>query len=128
MSDRLSDDPMEDLLEPEGPARHPFDDPHGFEDPLEDPLEDPHGFDPHGMEDLHAAPELAEEMEDAVTDALDADSADEFFGNLFKKVLPMVAKVAPLLPIPGAGLIGKAAEVIGNWLRTRPRKWMHSTA
>jgi hypothetical protein len=56
-------------------------------------------------------------MEDAVTDALDADTADEFFGKLrgiLKKVAPFVSKIAPLLPIPGAGLIGKAAEVIGN--------------
>jgi hypothetical protein len=60
---------------------------------------------------------LGEEMEDAVTDALDADTADEFFGKLrgiLKKFAPIVSQVAPLLPIPGAGLIGKAAEVIGN--------------
>jgi hypothetical protein len=34
--------------------------------------------------------------------------------SVAKKVAPVVSKVAPLLPIPGAGLIGKAADVIGQ--------------
>jgi hypothetical protein len=121
MSQPLDDELFDDLAEPEGPAssRHPFDEPHSlddFADPLDaDPLDDP----VDGVE--FDAGELMDELEDAVTEALDADDADEFFGKLFqgirnvaKKVAPIVSQVAPLLPIPGAGLIGKAADIVGQ--------------
>ena len=67
------------------------------------------------------AAEVMDELEDAVAEALEADDADEFLGNLWKgirsvakKVAPIVSQVAPLLPIPGAGLIGKAADIVGQ--------------
>jgi hypothetical protein len=121
MSQPLDDELLEDLAEPEGPAssRHPFDEPH----PLED-LADPLGAD--SRDDLgdgveFDAAEVMDELEDAVAEALDADEADEFFGKLFqgirnvaKKVAPIVSQVAPLLPIPGAGLIGKAADIVSQ--------------
>jgi hypothetical protein len=121
MSQPLDDDLLDDLAEPEGPAfsRHAFDD----ADPLDD-LAEPLGADP--LDDLGEAAEfdaaeVMDELEDAVAEALDADDADEFFGKLFKglrniakKVAPIVSKVAPLLPIPGAALIGKAADVVSK--------------
>jgi hypothetical protein len=111
MSQRLDDDLMDDLTEPEGPAntRHPFDDAGDFLDDLGD---EPLGFDDAGDEF-----EAMDDMDDAVADILQADDADAFWGGLRKilhKVAPIVSKVAPLLPIPGAGLIGKAADIVGK--------------
>ena len=107
MSQPLDADLMDDLGEPEGPAF-----PHAADelDALDADFLEPEGL------------ELdADELEDAVTEALDAEDADEFLGSLWssvkkyaKKALPYVSKIAPLLPIPGAGLIGKAADVIGK--------------
>jgi len=119
MNQPLDDDLFDDLAEPEGRAH--FDE----ADELED-LADPHGADPldpfemgdagDGVE--FDAAEVMDELEDAVAEALDAD---EFLGNLWKgirsvakKVAPIVSQVAPLLPIPGAGLIGKAADIVGQ--------------
>lgn len=64
---------------------------------------------------------MIDELEDAVAEALDADDDDEFFAKLFqglrnvaKKVAPIASQVAPLLPVPGAGLIGKAADIVSQ--------------
>jgi hypothetical protein len=126
MSQPLDDELFDDLAEPEGPAH--FDE----ADELED-LADPHGADPldplddsfeladaaDGVE--FDAAEVMDELEDAAAEALEADDADEFLGNLWKgirsvakKVAPIVSQIAPLLPIPGAGLIGKAADIVGQ--------------
>jgi hypothetical protein len=122
MSQPLDDDLFDDLAEPEGRAH--FDEADALED-----LADPHGADPldpfemgdagDGVE--FDAAEVMDELEDAVAEALDADDADEFLGNLWKgirsvakKVAPIVSQVAPLLPIPGAGLIGKAADIVSQ--------------
>jgi hypothetical protein len=126
MSQPLDEDLLDDLAEPEGPAhlRQAFDEADALED-LADPLgADP--LDPFDMADAgdgveFDAAEVMDELEDAVAEALDADDADEFFGKLFsglrnvaKKIAPVVSQIAPLLPIPGAGLIGKAADIVSQ--------------
>jgi hypothetical protein len=138
MSDRFEDDLMEDLMaEPEGrshsaaepfdplddplddPADDPLDDP--ADDPLDDPADDP-ADDP--LDDPADDPldDPLDELEEAVTDALEAEDADEFFGgfrNILKTVGKVARKVAPiakLIPIPQAQLIGGAADLIGNVL------------
>jgi hypothetical protein len=113
MSQTLDADLLDDLGEPEGPGLHAAD-----EAELGDVLDADFG---DGMEmDMEAA-DAAEELEQAVTEALDAEDADEFLGSLWngiksvaKKVAPIVSQVAPLLPIPGAGLIGKAANIVSK--------------
>jgi hypothetical protein len=132
MSQPLDDDLLEDLAEPEGPAlsRQAFDEADELEDladpadPLGGDLLDP--LDPYEMADAgdgveFDAAEAMDELEDAVTEALDADDADEFFGKLFsglrnvaRKVAPIVSKVAPFVPIPGAAAIGKIADVVSQ--------------
>lgn len=118
MSQPLDSDLMDDLDEPEGRSM-----PHALDEgdlgDLGDPLEsDP--FESSDELDFDAA-DAMDELEDAVTEALEAEDADEFLGNIFravrnvaKKVAPIVSKVAPLIPIPGAGLIGKAADIVGQ--------------
>jgi hypothetical protein len=110
MSQPLDADLMDDLGEPEGPAF-----PHAADeaDALDADLLESDG--------LELDADAMDELEDAVTEALDAEDADEFLGSLWnkvksvaRKVAPYVSKIAPLLPIPGAGLIGKAADVIGK--------------
>jgi hypothetical protein len=122
MSQPLDEELFDDLAEPEGPAH--FDEADELEDLAEPLAMDP--LDPFEMGDAgdgvdFDAAEVMDELEDAVTEALDADDADEFLGNLWKgirsvakKVAPIVSQVAPLLPIPGAGLIGKAADIVGQ--------------
>jgi hypothetical protein len=117
MSQPLDADLLDDLGEPEGPAF-----PHAADEALGDPLEADllEGADELDFEAADAM-DAMDELEEAVTEALDAEDADEFLGGLWKgirsvarKVAPIVSQVAPLLPIPGAGLIGKAADVIGQ--------------
>ena len=110
MSQPLDADLLDDLGEPEGPAFPQAAD--------EGDALDADFLDADGLE-LEA--DAMDELEDAVTEALDAEDADEFLGSLWNKVkkvaknaLPYISKFAPLLPIPGAGLIGKAADVIGK--------------
>jgi hypothetical protein len=121
MSDRLDDDLLEDLAEPEGPAYSRFemgdlgddlgdlgDDSDEF---LGDLLGEAGDFGDLGDEDAF------DQIDDAVAEVLQADDADEFLGGLrsiLRKVAPIVSKVAPLLPIPGAGLIGKAADIVSK--------------
>jgi hypothetical protein len=107
MSDRFDDDLMEDLAEPEGPAYSRFDDLGDLGDDLADEFDD-------AADDFDDA---ADEIDDAVAEVLQADDADEFLGglrNVLKKIAPIVSKVAPLLPIPGAGIIGKAADIVSK--------------
>jgi hypothetical protein len=114
MSQPLDSDLLDDLGEPEGRAMDEGD-LGDLGDPLDmDPLDAGEGY------ELDAA-DAMDELEDAVTEALDAEDADEFLGNLWKgirsvarKVAPIVSQVAPLLPIPGASLIGKAADVVSK--------------
>jgi hypothetical protein len=117
MSQPLDADLLDDLGDPEGPAF-----PHAADEALGDPLEADllEGADELDFEAADAM-DAMDELEEAVTEALDAEDADEFLGGLWKgirsvarKVAPIVSQVAPLLPIPGAGLIGKAADVIGQ--------------
>ncbi|WP_158929576.1 hypothetical protein [Acidisphaera sp. S103] len=68
--------------------------------------------------------ESADELEEGVTDALEAADADEFWsglGRALKKVGGAIGKgarwVAPLakmIPIPQAQLIGRAADIVGK--------------
>lgn len=116
MSQPLDADLLDDLGEPEGRA---FPSAADEVDPLGDPL-DADLFDGADELDFDSGDPM-EALEDAVTEALEAEDADEFLGGLWnkvksvaKKVAPIVSQVAPLLPIPGAGLIGKAADVIGQ--------------
>jgi hypothetical protein len=116
MSQPLDADLLDDLGEPEGSAfpRQADEAELGdFGEGLEADLLE--------AEDLEADADAMDALEEAVTEALDAEDADEFLGGLWnkvksvaKKVAPIVSQVAPLLPIPGAGLIGKAADVIGQ--------------
>ena len=88
MSDRLDDDLLDDLLdEPEGRAHGTFDELEEAEgaDDLEefDELEE-------GPEHLEEADELeseaeADEFEEAMTDALEAEDDDEFFGGFLRR-------------------------------------------
>jgi len=114
MSQPLDADLLDDLGEPEGPAfPHAADEGDALGDGLEADFLDADGLelDADGMD----------ELEEAVTEALEAEDADEFLGGLWNKIrsaartiAPIVGKVAPFLPIPGASLIGKAADVIGK--------------
>jgi hypothetical protein len=115
MSQPLDADLLDDLGEPEGPTM-PLgaDEGDAFGDALDADELDADGLEFEGADAM-------DELEDAVTEALDAEDADEFLGGLWKKirsvakkVAPIVSKVAPLLPIPGAGLIGKAADIVGK--------------
>ena len=118
MSDALDADLLGDLGEPEGPAFPHHGDAGDLGD-LGDALDADLGDGLEGME--FEGGDAAEELEEAVTEALGAEDADEFLGGLWnkirsvaKKVAPIVSQVAPLLPIPGAGLIGKAADIVGK--------------
>jgi hypothetical protein len=118
MSDRFEDDLMEDLMaEPEGRSGHSaeeFDEAEEFDAPEQleasDHIEAPEPL------------EAAEEFEEAITDALEAEDIDEFFGgfrNVLKTVGRVARKVAPIakmIPIPQAQIIGGAADLIGNVL------------
>lgn len=118
MSQPLDADLLDDLGEPEGPAF-----PHAGHEGDLGALDDPHEADLSDSADeleLDAA-EAMDELEDTVAEALDAEDADEFLGGLWKgirsvarKIAPIVSKVAPYLPIPGAGVIGKAADIVGK--------------
>jgi hypothetical protein len=120
MSDRFDDDMLEDLAEPEGQAYSRFDmgdlgeDLGDFGDDFGDEfLGDILGADSGDFGDEDAF----DQIDDAVAEVLQADDADEFLGglrNILKKVAPIISKVAPLLPIPGAGLIGKAADIVSK--------------
>src|SRR5262249_4494154 len=62
----------------------------------------------------------SDEFEEAMTDALEAEDADEFWGG-FRKVLKTVgnvarrvAPIAKMIPIPQAQLIGRAADLVGK--------------
>jgi hypothetical protein len=134
MSDRFEDDLMEDLMaEPEGRSGHSaadeleaadefegadefdeLDELDELEDSAEDSAED-------SMESFEGE-DSVDELEEAVTDALEAEDADEFWGG-FRKVLKTVGNVArkvgpiaKMLPFPPAQLIGGAADLIGKVL------------
>jgi hypothetical protein len=139
MSDRFEDDLMEDLMaEPEGRGgASAYDEYEGADeydeadesdadesDELDelDGMEDEADEETVSLADSDESEEGADELEEAVTDALEADDADEFFGgfrNVLKKVGGFARKVAPIakmIPIPQAQLIGGAADLIGNVL------------
>ena len=124
MSDRFEDDLMEDLMaEPmdefdeaeEADAAEEFDEFEEFDelDEFDDSADEMKSFE---------GEELGDEFEEAVTDALEAEDADEFFGgfkNILKTVGSVARKVGPIakmIPIPQAQLIGGAADLIGNVL------------
>jgi hypothetical protein len=127
MTDRFDDDLMEDLAEPEGPAYSRADDFGDLGDSgdlgdlgdlgvlgdLGDDLADPYD----SSDDLADPYDTADDFDDAIAEALQADDADEFLGNVWKavkKAAPIISKIAPMLPIPGAGIIGKVADVVAN--------------
>jgi hypothetical protein len=119
MSDRLDDDLLEDLAEPEGPAYSRFDMGDLGDEDLGDLGDDSDEFlgDLLGEAGDFGDEDAFDQIDDAVAEVLQADDADEFLGglrNILKKVAPIVSKVAPLLPIPGAGLIGKAADIVSQ--------------
>jgi hypothetical protein len=133
MTDRFDEDLMEDLAEPEGPAYSRFDDAGDLGDLGEDlgdlgdlgeDLADPSDLflgdlgedlaDPYDLGDSY---DTADQFDEAIAEALMADDADEFLGSVWKavkKAAPIVSKIAPMLPIPGAGIIGKVADVVAN--------------
>ena len=124
MSDRFEDDLMEDLMaEPmdefdeaeEADAAEESDELEEFDelDEFDNSADEMKSFE---------GEESGDEFEEAVTDALEAEDADEFFGG-FKNVLKTVGNVArkvgpiaKMIPIPQAQLIGGAADLIGNVL------------
>ena len=146
MSDRFDEDLLDEMAEePEGKAGHSafdefegadeleasdefdesdeFDDSDEFEGPAEfeagdefDELEEPG--------DAFEAEEAADELEEGVTDALEAADADEFWGGLGRalkkagsaigKGARWVAPIAKMIPIPQAQLIGRAADIVGK--------------
>jgi hypothetical protein len=115
MSDRIDDDLIDDLAEPEGPAYSRFSDMGDLGDDLAD-LGDDLADDLADLGDF-GDDDAADQIDDAVAEALQADDADEFLGglrNVLRKVAPIVGKIAPLLPIPGAGIIGKAADIVAK--------------
>jgi hypothetical protein len=141
MSDRFDEELMDDLAAgPEAGGHSAMDDFEGadeFDDSDEfeasdefegaDEFDDSDEFDE--MEDAGDAFEAeaaSDEFEEAMTDALEAEDADEFFGKIggfLKKVgrgvgkfARVVAPIASMIPIPQAQLIGKAAGMIGNVL------------
>jgi hypothetical protein len=116
MSDRFDDDLFDDLAEPEGQAYSRFD-----MGDLGDDLGDLGDGSDEFLGDILGADlgddDAFDQIDDAVAEVLQADDADEFLGglrNVLKKVAPIISKVAPLLPIPGAGLIGKAADIVSK--------------
>src|SRR6266568_5658784 len=129
MSDRLDDDLMEDLMSDaaEGPAhsRHALDEGDEMTDELEELDEgDEDALEDEGDEFEVDEAEMADEMEEAVADALEAEDTDEFFRrlrNIARRVAPVVGRiartVAPIasaIPIPQAQLIGRAAGLLGR--------------
>ena len=112
MRGKLDDDLLGDLAEPEGPAY-----PHAADegdlgdlgDPLAADLLEANGAG-DGLE--FEAAEATDELGSTIADVLGADDAD--FGGVAKKVPPIISQVAPLLPIPGAGLIGNAADIVSQ--------------
>jgi hypothetical protein len=142
MSDRFEDDLMEDLMAEPQASGHPadefdeaeeaeaFDEADEFDEAEEfdeaDEFEDAEGFEAAEAYDSGEEYDAADELEEAMTDALEAEDEDEFFGG-FGKILRKVGKtvgsvarrVAPIakfIPLPQAQLIGRAADLIGNVL------------
>lgn len=146
MSDRFDEDLLDEMAEePEGKGGHSaFDELEGadeFEASDEfDEADEADEFDEFdGPAELEAADEFdeldepgdafeaeesADELEEGVTDALEAADADEFWGGLgraLKKVgrtigkgARWVAPIAKMIPIPQAQLIGRAADIVGK--------------
>jgi hypothetical protein len=131
MSERFEDDMMEDLMADSPESSHAMDEfdegdeAEGF-DEIESSMDD---LGDDGFEepmDSFDSEDAMDEMEEAVTDALEAEDADEFFGGLgriLKKVgrgigsvARTVAPIASMIPIPQAQLIGRAAGLIGKVL------------
>jgi hypothetical protein len=146
MSDRFDEDLLDEMAEePEGKGGHSafdefegadeleasdefdegdeFDESDEFDGPAEfdsgdefDELDDPG--------DAFEAEDSADELEEAVTDALEAADTDEFwgsFGSALKRVgrtigkgARFIAPIAKMIPIPQAQLIGRAADVVGK--------------
>ena len=118
MSDRLDDDLLDDLAdEGEGPAqsRHAYDE--GDDELAEFDEADDDALDDEGDEFEGDEADVADEMEDAVADALEAEDSDEFFRRLrsiVRRVAPVISRVASAIPLPQAQLIGRAAGLIGR--------------
>ena len=145
MSDRFEDDLMEDLMtvpHASGHAADEFDEAdeadeaEAFEEADEldeadeyeeaDEFDDTDGYEAAEAYDAAEEYDATDELEEAMTDALEAESEDEFFGG-FGKILRRVGKtvgsvarrvapIAKLIPLPQAQLIGRAADMIGNVL------------
>lgn len=146
MSDRFDEDLLDEMAEePEGKGGHSAFDEFEGADELEaaDEFDDVNEFD-EGDEfdgssefeamdefdelddpgDAFEAEESADELEEGVTDALEAADADEFWGGLgraLKKVGGAIGKgarfvgpIAKMIPIPQAQLIGRAADIVGK--------------
>jgi hypothetical protein len=74
--------------------------------------------------DEYESEDMADEFEEAVTDALEAADADEFWGSIGRalkkvgrgvgKVARVVGPIAKMIPIPQAQLIGRAADIVGK--------------
>jgi hypothetical protein len=121
MSDRFEDDLMEDLMAEPMDEFDEAEEADAAEDSDEfDEFEESDEFDDSADEmDSFEGEESADEFEEGVTDALEAEDADEFFGgfkNILKTVGNVARKAAPfasLVPIPG---VGAAANLIGSVL------------
>src|SRR5271170_484004 len=112
MNQPLDADLLDDLGEPEGPAF-----PHAADEG--DPLGDGLGADFSEADEIDFESAEADELEEAVTEALQAEDADEFLGGLWNTVKKVARTVGPIASavgtvVPGVGLIGKAADVIGQ--------------
>jgi len=142
MSDRFEEELMEDLAAEPGlsgghSAMDEFEDSDEFDEGDEfeasddfeagDEFEDSDEFDEmDDSGDSYDAEAASDEFEEAMTDALEAEDADEFWGKIggfLKKVgkgvgsvARVVAPIASMIPIPQAQLIGRAAGVIGDVL------------
>jgi hypothetical protein len=133
MSDRFEQDLMEDLMSaPEGHADElegadalegadEFEESDALDESDEfeegDALEEAEEFE---AMDGFEGEDGSDEFEEAMTDALEAEGGDEFWGG-FRKVLRTVgnvarrvAPIAKMIPIPQAQLIGRAADLVGK--------------
>jgi hypothetical protein len=146
MSDRFDEDLLDEMAEePEGKGGHAafdefegadeiegadefddvneFDEADEFDGPVEfEAMDEFDELDEPG--DAFDAEDSADELEEGVTDALEAADADEFWGGLGRalkrvgrgvgKVARVVAPIAKMIPIPQAQLIGRAADIVGK--------------
>jgi NAD(P)-dependent dehydrogenase (short-subunit alcohol dehydrogenase family) len=141
MNDRYEDDLMEDLMTQPQAGGHAVDEyDEADDDALDeadeldeaeefdeaDEFEEADGYDAAEAYDAAEEYDAADELEEAMTDALEAEDEDEFFGGFGKilrkvgrtagSIARRVAPIAKLIPLPQAQLIGRAADMIGNVL------------